>query len=88
MTATYLPLTEAARRIGRTVETLRRWITSGRLRAVRLPDANGRLHVLAADLHLERAEVAQGKPRTVRRPRRSKRELDAEEFLRSEGVIP
>lgn len=80
---TYLPIAEAARRIGRKATTLMKWVRAGRLKAVRLPDAQGSLYVLAADLHL--ADEATS-PEPARRTRRRKGRTSEDE-LREMGVL-
>lgn len=82
---TWLPLAEAARRIGVSADTVRRWVRSGRLKGKRLPDESGRLFIDAAGLGL----VADSPPptRAARKPRVSREQREARERLRKRGVI-
>lgn len=84
----YLPVPEAARRIGVTPDAIHTWIRQGRVRAVRLPDASGRLYVLAADLKLD-GEAAEEKPKGGKRARSSasRQHREAVEYLREVGVV-
>lgn len=80
----YLPVPEAARRIGVTPDAIHTWIRQGRVRAVRLPDASGRLYVLAADLKLDGGEENRKETGSASGSREHRAAL---RYLRDVGVV-